>query len=76
MAALNNHYAIIHLGQRNHICQICGRTYAYRKHMLRHVKESHVQEYQQMIDTGEIVVRMKEQLLPITLDEPAMILGN
>lgn len=77
VAALNNHYAIIHLGQRNHVCQICGRTYAYRKHMLRHVKESHAQEYQQMINTGEIVIRMKEQLLPSTLDETTgtMILG-
>lgn len=64
VAALNNHYAIIHLGQRNHICPICERTYAYRKHMLRHVKESHAPEYQQMVSTGEIAIRMKEQLLP------------
>lgn len=78
VAALNNHYAIIHLGQRNHICPICGRTYAYRKHMLRHVKETHAPEYQQMINTGEIVIRMKEQLVPTKLDEDSgtMILGN
>uniref|UniRef100_A0A336KS20 CSON014596 protein n=1 Tax=Culicoides sonorensis TaxID=179676 RepID=A0A336KS20_CULSO len=69
VAALNNHYNIIHLGQRNHVCQICARNYAYRKHMLRHVKESHPVEYQQMIDSGEIVIRMREQLYPNTLDE-------
>lgn len=39
-AALNNHIAVVHRGERNHICSVCGRTYAYRKHLIRHIKVS------------------------------------
>lgn len=77
-AALSNHYTVIHLGQRNHVCSICARTYAYRKHLLRHIKDSHPEPYQQMIENGEIVIRMKEQLIPILppTENELPIVGN
>lgn len=41
---LQRHFEADHLGIRNHICSICGKTFGYRNAMLKHQRHVHKRE--------------------------------
>ncbi|XP_063695683.1 zinc finger protein 665-like [Culicoides brevitarsis] len=70
---LKDHIEARHLGLKKFSCNVCHRAYGLRKHMLVHVRNSHLKEYQKMVETGEIRIRPKEQLTPV-FDESTLVL--
>lgn len=38
---LTKHQQVDHLGIRNHICNICGKDFGYRSHMMKHQRKVH-----------------------------------
>ncbi|XP_063389352.1 zinc finger protein 674-like [Cydia fagiglandana] len=41
---LERHYEAEHLGIKNHICNLCGKAFGYRKAMMRHQLDVHKRE--------------------------------
>lgn len=41
---LQRHYEADHLGIKNHICNVCGKAFGYRKAMMRHQIDVHKRE--------------------------------
>lgn len=41
---LERHFDVDHLGIKNHICNVCGKAFGYRKAMMRHQLDVHKRE--------------------------------